>query len=177
MKLLNTRMQHGLISRALHWIIVIAIVAQWLLAEADEEARPFDGSSIDALSLHQSVGLIVLLLAVVRLTWRLLNPSPAWPADMRPLEIVLARIVHVAFYVLLFAIPISGWALASVEDEPLTFLGWFDVPRITLAGEDTLEEVHEVLFNVLVGIAVLHVIGAFKHWIAARGRRGNAVTG
>jgi cytochrome b561 len=89
---------------------------------------------------------------------------------MKPYEITLARIVHVAFYVLLFAIPLSGWAVASVEDEPLRFFGWFDLPRIVLGNEDTLEEVHEVLFNVLVALAVLHLFGAIKHWTTGSSR-------
>lgn len=157
MNLLNTSARYGGISRALHWIVVLAIIAQWLLAEA-EGARP----------LHYSIGVATLLLAVVRLAWRAVNPSPAWPADMRPYEVTLARAVHVAFYILLFAIPLSGWALASVEDEPMRFFNWFDLPRVALADEDTLEELHEVLFNILVAISVLHIAGAAKHWLARR---------
>jgi cytochrome b561 len=176
MKLLNTRSKYGIVSRALHWIIVVAVVAQWLLAKAEEDSGPLYGSSFDALTLHQSIGLSVLLLAIIRLAWRLLNPSPAWPADMKPYEVTLARAVHLAFYVLLFAIPISGWALSSVEAEALRFFNWFDVPNIVVAGEETLEEVHEALFNILMMLALLHVIGATKHWLVGRARRRNAVT-
>lgn len=176
MTLLNTPTRYGAVSRALHWIIVAAIIAQWLLAEAGEE-RAAPGAAFDALTLHRSLGLAVLALAAVRLFWRAVNPAPAWPADTKPYEIAVARIVHVAFYALLFAIPISGWALASVEDEPLRFFGWFDVPRLVLADEHTLEEVHEVLFNVLAGLAALHVLGAAKHWFAGRRRRANLIAG
>ncbi len=90
---------------------------------------------------------------------------------MKVYEVTLARVVHIAFYVLLFAIPLSGWALASVEDEPMRIFGWFDLPRIVVGSEDTLEEVHEALFNGLVFIAVLHVLGAAKHWLVARRTR------
>src|SRR6188768_467349 len=103
-KMLNSQSQFGLVSRALHWIIVLAIVAQWLLAEAEGSA---------ALGLHQSIGMSVLLLTLVRLAWRLFNPTPAWPADLRQYEVSRARVVHFAFYALLIAIPISGWALSS----------------------------------------------------------------
>lgn len=170
MKLLNTRSEYGVVSRGLHWIIVLAIVGQWLLAEADEDSGPLFGSSFDALTLHQSIGLTVLVLAAIRLVWRFMNPIPAWPEDMKPYEIGIARVVHFAFYALLFAIPITGWALSSVEDEPLRFFHWFDVPRIASSGEETLEEVHEVLFNILLALAALHVVGAAKHWLAGRVR-------
>lgn len=155
MKLLNTPAHYGLVSLALHWIIVFGIIAEWALAESD------------ILPLHQSIGITILALAAIRLAWRALNPTPAWPADMKKYEMVLARVVHVAFYALLFAIPVTGWALASVEDEPLRFFGT-DLPRIVLGSEDTLEDVHETLFNILVALAVLHVAGAAKHWLAAR---------
>lgn len=176
MNLLNTRSAYGLVSRALHWVIVLAIVAQWLLAEANEDSSPIPASSLDALTLHQSIGLMVLLLAFVRLSWRFVNVTPAWPDDMRTYEIAMARAVHFLFYVLLFAIPMAGWALSSVEDEPLRFFNWFEVPRFVLGEEDTLEEIHETLFNILVALAVLHLIGAAKHWITARMRRRHAAT-
>jgi cytochrome b561 len=156
MTLLDTRSHYGLVSRALHWVVVFGLIGQWALAEAE------------AVPLHQSIGVLLLAIALLRLAWRAFNPAPAWPADMKPLEIKVARIVHVAFYVLLFAIPISGWALGSAEDEPLRFFGAFDLPRIVVGSEDTLEEVHEMLFNLLVALAVLHVLGAGKHWLAAR---------
>ncbi len=160
MKLLNTRSHFGLVSLALHWIIVLGLIVQWALAEASD----------NDMVLHQSIGMVLLALAAIRLTWRLFNPTPEWPADIKPYEVALARIVHVSFYVLLFAIPLSGWALSSAEGEPLRFFNWFEIPRLGLGSEDTLEEVHEVLFNVLVGLAVLHVVGAAKHWLARRMR-------
>lgn len=159
MALLDTRSHYGLVSRTLHWVVVIGIIGQWALAEAD------------AVPLHQSIGVTLLGVALLRLAWRAFSPSPAWPADMTPLEIALARSVHVAFYVLLFAIPLSGWALGSAEDEPLRFFGAFDLPRVVIGSEDTLEDVHEMLFNVLAGLAVLHVLGAAKHWLVARSVR------
>lgn len=170
MHLLNTRSEYGTVSRALHWIIVLAIVTQWLLSEADEESGQLY-AGFDALTLHQSIGLTVLLLAVIRLVWRFVNPKTAWPADMKTYEINIARAVHFTFYALLFALPITGWALSSVEDEPLSFFHWFAVPRIASSGEETLEEIHEVLFNVLLALALLHVIGAAKHWLVGRVRR------
>jgi cytochrome b561 len=93
MKVLSTRSGYGLVSLVLHWVIVFGIIAQWALAESDE------------LMLHQSIGMTILALAVLRLVWRVFNPKPAWPTDMKPYEIKLARAVHFTFYALLFAIP------------------------------------------------------------------------
>ena len=158
MNLLNTRTGYGSVSLALHWVVVLGIIGQWALAESEQ------------VPLHQSIGMAILGLAFIRLAWRAFNPKPDWPADMKVYEISLARAVHAALYVLLFALPVSGWALASTEDEPLRIFGWFDLPRVVVGSEDTLEEVHEMLFNILVALAVLHVIGAIKHWMAGRSR-------
>jgi cytochrome b561 len=97
---------------------------------------------------------------------------------MKSYEIALAKAVHVAFYVLLFALPITGWALTSAEGESVRYFGLFELPRLRLGAqlpvtggtlsEDQLEEVHELLFNVLLGLAVLHIVGALKHHLFNR---------
>jgi cytochrome b561 len=156
MKLLNTPAKYGFVSLALHWLVVLGILGQWALAESEQ------------VPLHQSIGMLILALALVRLAWRAVNPRPAWPPDMKPYEIRLARAVHVLLYALLFAIPMSGWALGSVEEEPLRMFGAFDLPRIVVGSEDTLEELHEMLFNLLLALAALHVLGAIKHWAMRR---------
>src|SRR5689334_628924 len=103
------------------------------------------------MNWHMSIGMALLALAVVRILWRIFDRTPAWPAAMPGYERFLAVSVHVAFYALLFAIPISGWLLASVEGESLSLFGWFDVPALGPPGgeqrEHLIEEVHEVLFN------------------------------
>jgi len=81
------------------------------------------------------------------------------------MQIALARTVHIAFYFLLFAIPISGWVLATVDAQPLSFFGLFDLPRLSIGtfSEEQLEDVHEILFNILLGLALLHAAAALKH--------------
>lgn len=89
MSLLNTRSQYGAVSWTLHWIIVLALLAQWLLSEADEDSVPVPGLQLNALTLHQSIGLAVLLLAIVRLAW----PGSRIAMD-RPIARGVKSIVH-----------------------------------------------------------------------------------
>lgn len=58
----------------------------------------------------------------------------------------------------------------------MRFFDWFDVPRVALSNEDTLEETHEILFDILVALAALHVLGATKHWIVSRRSRSGPRT-
>lgn len=162
MHLRNTATRYGFVAASLHWVIVAGIIAQYLLAEAFEDGPREDS----AMGVHNALGMTLLALALVRVVWRLLERPPAPPPTMKRYEILVARSVHALFYVLLFAIPISGWALATVDGNAISFFGLFDIPQLSIAGapgEDRLEDIHELLFNVLVGIALLHVIAALKH--------------
>jgi cytochrome b561 len=165
MRLASTATSYGLVARSLHWIIVLGIIVQYFLAEAEESESA--ATAVSPMNLHMSLGITLLALAVARVLWRIFDRTPAWPAQMRRYERVLATVVHVAFYVLLFAIPISGWLLASVEGESLSWFGWLNLPALGPPGgeerEHLIEEVHEVLFNVLFGLALLHVVAALKH--------------
>lgn len=169
----NTATRYGFIAMALHWVIVAGVIAQYFLAEAAEEAEDSAAGAIDAANIHMSIGITILALALVRALWRMAELPPARPATMKSYEITFARIAHIAFYVLLFAIPLTGWALTTAEGEPLRYFGWFELPPLRIGAqlpirggalsEDQLEEAHELLFNVLLGLALLHVAAALKH--------------
>jgi cytochrome b561 len=169
----NSSSRYGFVASSLHWIIVAAIIAQYFLAEAAEEQRDGSASVFSAASIHNSIGIAVLALALLRILWRVVETPPEMPTTMQRYEIVLARTVHIAFYVLLFAIPLSGWALATADEQPLSFFGLFDIPQLRIGAqlpvtggalsEDQLEEIHEILFNVLLGLALLHMAAALKH--------------
>jgi cytochrome b561 len=158
----NTDSRYGYVATTLHWVIVAGIVAQYFLAEAAEDHESAEVFS--ATGLHASIGIAILALAVVRVLWRLVELPPELPQTMKRHERILARITHTAFYVLLFGLPITGWALAGADQQAVSFFGLFEVPQLRVnLTEDQLEEVHEALFNVLLGLAVLHIAAALKH--------------
>ena len=170
----NTASRYGYVATVLHWVIVAGIIAQYFLAEAAEDrAAGTPAGALSAASLHNSIGITILALAILRVLWRVAELPPALPETMKSYERVLARTTHIAFYVLLFALPITGWALATVDQQPISFFGLFDLPQLRIGAqlpidggtlaEDQLEEVHEVLFNVLLGLAALHIAAALKH--------------
>ena len=161
----NSDRHFGALAAAFHWIIAAGLIGQYFLAEAAEESEKGPTTGFDAMSLHRSIGWAILFLAILRLAWRLIDGHPRWPASMKPYELVIAKLAHAAFYVLLFALPLSGWALSSAEGEPLRFFSLFSMPALPAQAsmEHTLEEVHELLFNLLLALAVLHILAALKH--------------
>ena len=165
----NTLSRYGFVASFLHWSIAAGIVAQYLLAEAAEDTQGRGTQALGAATVHQSLGITLLALAAIRLTWRLFEAAPQSPTTVKPIETFIARAAHIMFYVLLFAIPLSGWALATASGELATYFGLFEIPPSAIGaqsgtlGKEQFEEIHEALFNVLAGLAVLHIMAALKH--------------
>ncbi|MCK6371618.1 MAG: cytochrome b/b6 domain-containing protein, partial [Gammaproteobacteria bacterium] len=92
---------------------------------------------------------------------------PPPPAGTPPLLRAVTSVTHIGFYVLLVLLPLSGWLLTSAEGEAASFFGAFAVPALPVPGgedsEDLFEEVHELLGNVVLALAALHVLAALKH--------------
>ena len=155
---------------ALHWIIAFLIIGMiWLGWNMETE----DGKPIEWLyQLHKSVGISILILTVARILWRVKNPEPDLPSDIKPPERFLAAGTQFTFYVLMLAMPLTGWLLVSTSSTGIATVlfgqvGWPHIPyaRALLGGvgHDVMEFIHSKLAWVLIVLLVLHVIGALKH--------------
>jgi cytochrome b561 len=161
----NTAVRWGAVSKFLHWIIVLMIITQYVLAEAAED-MPLGMQKFETYALHKSFGITILMLAVLRLLWRWANPTPELPNTLKPYERFLARAVHFGLYAFLFIQPIVGWTMSNAENYPVSYFGWFTLPDLVAPDKEfgeVMEEIHEALFNGMLGLAVLHVAAALKH--------------
>ena len=123
MAIRNTTVRWGAVSQLLHWLIVVLLIAQVTLASwADDLPLP---KKIGVLAWHKSIGITILLLAVIRLLWRWVNPTPLLPGNLKPYERKLANFTHAALYVLLFIMPLSGWTMSSARGFPVAWFGFF----------------------------------------------------
>lgn len=178
LRLRNTSERYGSIAMALHWTIALAILM--LLAMGTIMVRMTPGSSLQftVYQLHKSLGIAVLVLSVIRLLWRFLDPLPPLPGTLRRWEAALARVTHMAFYVLMIALPFSGWMMvsASVWNIPTVVFGVFTLQHLPVLAslqdkkpvEDALKEVHEALAIGMFVLLLLHVAGALKHHFVLR---------
>jgi cytochrome b561 len=169
MILRNTRSSWGVLSKSLHWLIVLLIITQWSIAEYAHDLSL--AKKIPVLNVHKSIGITILALAVIRLVWRWMNPVPELASKTRPWERVLAHLSHLLLYALIFAMPLSGWLMTSAKNVPVSWFKLFQLPD--LVGPDpalgeSMKHLHHVLFDVLLGVAVVHVLGALKHAIIDR---------
>ncbi len=167
--------RYGVVARTLHWLIAALIVTQFLIAEMAEEAAEAAGGALSAqLALyanHKSLGMLVLLLAVVRVGWRMLVPPPAPPTGMPLWQLRASRVAHITLYVLIFAMPLSGWLHSSAANYSVSFFGLFTWPDLVGPSkflEDLLESVHELCAKLLLATAGVHVAAALKHALVDR---------
>lgn len=137
---------------ALHWVVVVLVAGQYLLSEGIEQAwyARMNGSLPNEPfpNPHAIVGIIILLLTLWRLVVKLRHGAPALPANEPAALKAIAQVTHLAFYLLLLGMPISG------------VLAW-------VMGLELPAEVHEIAAKVMIGLIVLHVAGAIvqKVWL------------
>ena len=157
--------RYGTVAQTFHWLIVALIVTQFVLAYMADDL-PLGAHKLALLARHKSFGMTVLMLAALRLLWRLKNPAPELPSGMTPLERMLARGTHVTFYVLLFVMPLTGWLMSSAKNYSVSWFGLFTWPNLigkNAAAFDFLRSTHHILSDILFVIAVLHILAALKH--------------
>ena len=161
---------------ALHWLIAFMVIGQlagglFMRNLLNEQAE----LKFELFQWHNSFGITVLLLTLVRLGWRLTHKPPPLPPAMPGWEKLAARVSHAGFYVLLLVIPLVGWLIVSSSpfaDSVQTYLfgvvhwphlPFFDGVADRKALSHNFAEVHEYLGFAMIGLIGLHVLAALKH--------------
>jgi cytochrome b561 len=161
----ESRTRFTAMAQLLHWLIAALIVTQFALGWTAVDL-PLGTHKLALFARHKSFGMTVLMLTIVRVVWRWANPPPELPAGMTPLERTLARATHLAFYALLFAMPITGWLMSSAKKYSVSWFGLFTWPDLIAQNKtafEALKTTHDYLSDVLLVIAVLHILAALKH--------------
>ena len=160
----------GAVSQSLHWLIVaLVLVMAWLgLTMTDLPNTP---RKVETYALHKSIGLAILALVVLRLAWRAWAGAPREVAGTTRWQHRVAAATHAGMYLLLLAIPASGWVINSASGFPLRWFGLFRVPQL-IARDDALEELaeawHEWMFWALVVLVLAHAAAALWHHVFRR---------
>lgn len=152
-------------AKALHWLIVALLIAQFIFAWIMPEIRR-DTPATTLISLHFTFGIIILAVAIVRLAWRVTHREPEPKDGLPPWQTKSATIVHWLLYALLFVVPLLGWMDASRRGMPVEMFG-FELPKLLATrapGWGWTGDVHGLLANyVMLGLVGLHVAAALYH--------------
>lgn len=170
--------RYSRVAIAIHWLTAAAILFE--LALGLTMTGPPSAGTFAGYQLHKSIGIVILVLTVIRIAWRLGHPPPELQGDLKPIERQVARATHTLFYVLLLAIPLTGWLVVSTSKVPVpthifSLLPFPHIPGVSALDAATKGWLHELAesshyFLALGAIALLllHVAGALKHHFADR---------
>lgn len=171
------------VAMLLHWAVALLMLGNVAIGQTIALLSDATLEKIDVrfwIDLHKSIGITVLGLAILRILWRATHRPPPLSQVFASWERTAAHVVHWLLYVLIFALPLSGWAHDSAwvaaSTHPLTLFGVVPFPRMgfLMAMSDASKDYwHDVLGNVhtycayaLYVLLALHIGGALKHqWI------------
>jgi len=168
MGLRNTDAEFGSLAKWLHWLVAIGIALLLFLGllQAGMERGP---EKTELRALHASIALIVLVLMTLRLLWRLANRVPAHPQGIPGWQKAMATIVHWAIYAAVFVQLVSGPMTIATNGSPVSFFGLFGITLPVEKNEDShhiWEEIHEFSWKIIVGLLIVHVVGAlYNHFV------------
>jgi len=169
MPLRNSQQAYGSIARSAHWATALFVLLAWLLGQF-RDVFPRGAARDASLSVHMALGLGVILLIVLRLAWRALDPPP--PAihanRFEPWLSYAASAGHLLLYALLIAAPILGIVMQFARGQALPVFGLLDIPSPWTMDRTFFREMlglHELAANALGVVAVGHAAAAlFHHW-------------
>ncbi len=150
-------------ARLLHWSMAVLILAMLFIGVAMVASLGDYGTLV---GLHRPVGLLILVLAVLRLANRWHRPPPPLPTDLPPWQRRAAHASHIALYGLMLAMPLVGWAMLSAARIPVAVVGPIVLPPILPQDPmlyARLRELHTVLAYGLFGLILAHLGAALLH--------------
>src|SRR4051812_30039604 len=143
----NSRLRYGMVAIALHWgmaVLIVALVLMGLYMVRLPDVG-FDTEKITLILVHKALGMLALALALARLAWRLRGALPRLVDALPDWQQVSARFVHLMFYALMLALPLTGWLMSSAGGYPVPLL----IAQLELPD---LIGVNEWLFRTLIDV-------------------------
>ena len=169
----NSEDNYGLVSKALHWLIVMLMLALIWLGWYMVDLTYFDRWYNLSLASHRSFGLLSGTLALVMLAWRFYSRPPRLVPGTPTWERVTAHATHFLLYLVLLAVPFTGYLISTSSGSGIAVFGWMNVPAAIPVHErlrDLVIEAHYYLAYGSCFLIGLHVIGALKHEFLDRDR-------
>jgi cytochrome b561 len=161
----GVRLRYDPLAQALHWITAIVVLIAFIYGPGGSEQRVYSAARDFDRQLHETLGLTVLTLVVLRLGWRAVASRPQPPSVPRWMD-VTAGIVQGALYVLLFALPATAIAGAWLEGHPLTLLVGVEVGSPIAESHRVgaaIARLHTWLGDAIMWLAGAHALAALYH--------------
>ena len=152
------------LQRLLHWLMAIGILAMLFIGVGMVSTTM--PKYLPLVAVHKSLGIAILVLALIRLAVRLRYGAPALPADLPEPMTLAAHLSHYALYALMIGMPLLGWAMLSAAAYPVVLYGGIQLPSL-LPQSDSLHtalwNAHYYLAFAFFAVVLMHVAAALFH--------------
>jgi cytochrome b561 len=150
---------------ALHWLMAILILATFLvgLYMTGLHLSPF---KLKIYSWHKWAGVTAFMLLLLRLIWLAGHRPPELPLSLPGWQRLGAHVVHVLLYLLMIAVPITGWLMSSAKGFQTVYFGVLPIPDLLAKNEElgnVLRAIHEWLSYLMLALVAGHAAAALKH--------------
>lgn len=170
--------RYGAVAMLLHWTIAIAIIANLYIGLDAADLSFKDPDKMNLMWWHKSIGMLVLVLSVLRLVWRWMNPAPPPPIGLNRWIRVSGAFMQHLFYFMIVVIPLAGWLMVSAgaQGHGTSVFGLFNWPAFPgLSGlprsaahpyHEAFETVHVWLAWAMIVLVPLHICaGLYHHFV------------
>jgi cytochrome b561 len=171
----NTDSSWGAPARFLHWLVAALIFIQFALGWLAVGWR-LSPMKLNLFVWHKSTGVVILAIVLLRLLWRLANPTPALPAETPAWERAAAHVSHGLLYVMMIAMPLTGWIVQSAAGVPFRIFWRIPLPALVSPDKHTAELAALAHFSLGIAFSallVLHIGAALRHHFV---KRNNVLT-
>lgn len=163
----NTEKGYGIIAIAFHWLMAITIFSLFGLGLYMVELTYYDAWYKGSLDLHKNIGMVLLVALMLRVFWRTMNISPKNADESASnVEVKAAHYAHLALYVLMAVLMISGYLISTADGRAIDVFGLMSVPALPVSftnQEDIAGNIHEILAWILIILSAGHALAALKH--------------
>ena len=157
------------LQRTLHWLMAVCILT--MLFVGVHMVSTVNPKYLTLITLHMTLGIAVLVLALIRLGVRLRDGAPPLPPDLPAPMKLAAHLSHYALYVLMIGLPLIGWAMLSAAGYPVVLWGGLRLPPIAPQSDSlhtALWGAHVALAFLFFAVILLHVAAALVHALVRR---------
>lgn len=162
--------RYGVVAQAFHWATAIIVLVAFIYGPGGSEQRVYSTARDFDRQLHETLGLCVFALVVMRVLWRMVDTRPD-PAELPRWMDIASKAVQGALYLLLFALPLTAAAGAWLEGHPLTLLAGLQIPSPVAISHDTgatIAEIHTWLGDAILWLAGFHALAAIYHHLVLK---------
>ncbi|TMS59512.1 cytochrome b [Imbroritus primus] len=150
----------------LHWLIALLIIGGFAVGLYMTSLEGLSLTKLKLYSWHKWIGVTVFLLALLRVIWRFVHGAPSVVPGMPAWQARAAHAAHLLLYVLIVAVPLTGFLMSQAAGIPVVYFGLWELPTVVASDEALkagMQQAHVILNYLMAALVAVHALAAFKH--------------